>query len=42
MFEELINLYTDAIEDAYSIWLSYYYGSPKKEEERKKRRRRKN
>ena len=36
MFEELINLYTDAIEDAQSMWLSDYCCSPEEAEERKK------
>ena len=36
MFKELIDLYTDAIEDAQSMWLSDYSCSPEEDEERKK------
>ena len=36
MFKELINLYTDAIEDAQSMWLSDYCCSTKEAEERRK------
>lgn len=41
MFKELIDLYTDAIEDAQSIWLSDYCCSPKEAEERKKKTKKK-
>ena len=36
MFKELIDLDTDAIEDAQSMWLSDYSCSPEEDEERKK------
>ena len=36
MFKELIDLYTDAIEDAQSMWLSDYSCSREEDEERKK------
>lgn len=36
MFEELINLYTDAVKDAQSMWLSDYCCSSEEAEERKK------
>lgn len=34
MFEELINLYTDAIEDAHSMWMSNYCCSREEAKER--------
>ena len=36
MFEELINLYTDAVEEAQSMWLSNYCCSRKEAEAREK------
>ena len=36
MFKELIDLYTDAVEEAQSMWLSDYSCSPEEDEERKK------